>query len=251
MRREIMTKKRGRPARKDVERGASGRIKTEVIERDATALGKWQRAKDIILTLLPDTRLGTPLGRMLILGHPEKITVAEYEAGERLYRILQDYDHLVLGVGRDPKGIDPNGQAGRVLREDPDAELIKRSTDAMMRAEQTLGMVTQGPSGHRVASGSVIASATKALVRGTGYELQLHEAVLGLKALAAGWGLDRIPQSKIRRAGQKMHFTAESRIRQFSIKYAEEGGVRGNRKQANRAKMAGISHGAENASKPA
>ena len=225
--------KRGRAPRKDVERGSTGRIKTAVHERDISALGKWHRARAIVHQLLPDNRLDSPMGRMLLIGDPRWIDVTEFEAGERFLKILTNYDRTVLGVGRDPRGIDLNSAQGRALAPDVDPDVVSSITGKLMECESVLGMAGPG-----------VASVTKEMVRGGSAVVNSDLVVKGLKALATHWKLDTVPVAKIRRSGEKMRFSVEERTRSFVI--VRDTPARGNPRQSNRARLRSFSHGVEN-----
>ncbi len=248
-----MKKKRGRPARVGVPRGGTGRIKRSFSaaeqeqreaaeaaadDRNARSLAQWRRAQEIVTALLPDTRLASPLGRMLLLGKPVRIDLAQYEAAERLFAILQTYDRLVLGVSRDARGIDLIGAHGRVLRAEPDAELVESAKVRMASCEAVLDGVDHAMGASRPAvkrsAMTTVASATKDLVRGlSGVDVtqgrdgkqagRLGLAVEGLTALAQYWKLDVVKSAKIRRFGDKAVFTTDGRPIVYRVQRGDDG----------------------------
>lgn len=231
-----MSKRRGRPRKEGVERGETGRIKSSVYtvqqsrksaqqDADARALGRWRAARAIVETLLPDTRLATPLGKMLLLGAPFSINEAEFEAGSRLFKIMERYDRIFLGVGRTAKAQDIGAERGSALTLGPDPWLIEkivadyRAAEAaffkISKAEVRLADGTQFACG----PGADIIGATKALVRGEDWERRAGVAIVGLKALARHWGLDEVPKAKIRRWGARLEFQRVDRVNSFEVTY--------------------------------
>lgn len=227
---------RGRPRREGVERGATGKIKTGVylVEQskasakaaeDIHSLARWRAARIIVERMLQEPKLASPLGRMFLLGVPIKISKAEFEAGVRFGQILDAYDRVVLGINRDPKAQDINGARGRALREGPGEDEVNRAISNFSHAEQALFDVREAlvrmADGVEIplGPGADLVNATKALVRGDDWERRAAFAVVGLKALARYWSLDGVQETKIRRAGERLNFAPEGRVRSFDISY--------------------------------
>lgn len=229
-------RRRGRPRRDGVERGAGGKIKTAVYtveqtqrakkaDEDVLALARWRAAKIVVEKMLAEPRLASPIGRMFLLGAPLQISEAEFEAGVRFGKILDAYDRIILGVVRDPKAQDVNAARGRALRDGPSDDLVSQTIGNLQQAEKGLFNVREATvkmadaSEIRLGPGADLVNATKALVRGEDWERRAAFGVVGLKALARFWGLDAAPPTKVRRAGERMQFAPENRVRSFEISY--------------------------------
>lgn len=191
-----------RPKKENVERGANGAIKSsskasyatrlakkEQADRNAAAVVKWARMKEVMMKLAVDPLLQSPCGQMLLIEHPARLNAAEMAAAERLLEILNDYDVIVLGVRRSAQAQDIVSVKGGNLGAGPSPEAVKRASDKFMEAEGILGRAGPG-----------VASAAKALVRDEDWRHRLDNAVAGLKALAREWGLREVPEPKIKRA---------------------------------------------------
>lgn len=206
--------KRGPQRKENQPRDASGRInhyqakkvRDEVVRDDARSVARWARLRDIMSHLIRDPRLGTLMGKMMILQSPLAITPAQFEAGCRLAQRLEEYDVQVLGVRRSVAAQDVNKAGGKSLSAGISSEEAKAITNRMMECEGALAQ--------RCADRG---ASCKALVQGSGSIPSFSDAVAGLDELAKLWALDKLPPDRIRREGDKLFVTIENRIRQFAI----------------------------------
>jgi len=225
----MVKKKSGRKPREGVVRGATGKIKTSEYEReqkleearqarDAASMGQWMRAKQIVAALLPDSRLPTPLGRMFLLGKPGAITLPQYEAGERLFQILESYDRNILGQHRSPPALDMDRVRGRGNEEADLSGLPEAEREKIMRRYKAIsaGLMEVESVLLNSPNGRVVAEATKALVRGTEWDGRWREAIQGLQLLADHWRLTDVPQKIIREAARVQRGDVERRIRSLT-----------------------------------
>lgn len=216
--------KTGRPRRRDVERDAVGRIKARAYRlsaserqavkdshaRDAQSVAVWKRVRDMATNVACDPRLGTTLGKMLIVGDPLPIEPPLFEAGTRFAQILFVYDRLVLGKIPQVQAQNIAQQRGLSLSE-PTPELVARAGYAMAKAMIALGgrliagdgrMLTNGVP--RVAQCSLPprAIAVEALCRESGNfgGYSPRDAVEGLQVLASHFGLLDTVTDRLRRA---------------------------------------------------
>jgi hypothetical protein len=203
----------GRKRRPGVARNANGEILTSAknAERRDRGDGDWrarevahfQRAKMIVNALIKDPKLGTTIGKMLLLAMPRAISAQMYAAGEHACRILSTYDRIVLGVNRNPSGIVIGDTGGRSTSSEPDQETVERATKNLMRLERTLGRAVM----------SGVAHAVKVLVRGGDItDEQADLAIMGLKELVKEYGFDEISEQDGIKAAKKYRFIGEEKL---------------------------------------
>lgn len=221
--------KGGRPRREGVERSTTGKVKSSEyetpaaaaerrrvraeeraainreIEQNAIALARWERLRELIRKLVNDPLLGSPLGRMLVLGSPVAIGWPEYEAGLKFEKVQSAYDTLVLSRRRRAKAADWVSITGRGVADEPSAELIERATGQMNECRSIL------------ARRKGMYDAVEALLADDEWEHRAALAAEGLRLLAQFWGMGKAPRSSIRRSGDKLEFQPEDRVRAFEI----------------------------------
>ena len=193
--------------KRGMERYADGRITREAREdernHDADQLGKWRRANLIVNYLIKDPRLATPLGQMLLLGHPRSISEELFEASIRAAEVYQRYDNVFLGMSRSTAPLSLDGHAGRSTADDLPEELVKRVKDDFIRVEAILGQCPVPG----------VRDAVKDLLRGIEpARSQIDLCIVGLKALAIRDRLDRIPQSAISARAKRYRFIGEDNL---------------------------------------
>lgn len=197
-----MAKKRGRKALEGVDRGETGRIKTqtpayvaaraarkEVAERNVDEVVKWARMFAIVRELAANPRMGSVCGRMVLIGKPAPLSEREFAAADRLGGILDDYDRLVLGVKRAAQAQDVNKAVGLSCGSETPETAVKRASAAWVEAQGVMGL-----------GGPGCASATMALVREEEWQHRLGLAIAGLRVLSEHWGLAAVPESKLKNA---------------------------------------------------
>ena len=169
----------------------------------AREVAHWQRAKMIVQALIKDPRLGTPLGKMLLLGVPRAITAQMYAAGDHAFKILNLYDSIVLGVNRNPSGVVIGGVGGKSVLADPEDETIAGAANGLMRLERTLGRALMPGA----------SNAVKVLLRGGEVsDEQADLAILGLKELVKEYGFNEISDSHATKAARNYRFIGEEKL---------------------------------------
>lgn len=178
--------------------------------RDMQSVAVWKRVRDMATNVACDPRLGTTLGKMLVIGDPLPIEPPLFEAGTRFAQILFVYDRLVLGKIPQVQAQNIAQQRGLSLSE-PTPELVARAGTAMAKAMIALGgriiagddrVLTNGVP--RIAQCSLPprAVAVEALCRESGNfgGYGPRDAVEGLQVLASHFGLFDSVSDRTRRA---------------------------------------------------
>lgn len=206
-----------RAARKEAKKAEEARI-----QEDAGAIARWIRMREIITALSMDSRLGTLMGRMFILGQPVSITASQFEAGRRYANLLAAYDSVVLNASRSARSIDPNSTGGKALSKEPDPDMVEAIHIDVAECRGALVQWALGRSFKRLnyqEPRHIVLNATQALVRGEDIPVieTMQAAVAGLQALARHWNLDQVPAERIRGFGEKAMFDVHGRVREFVI----------------------------------